>query len=72
MNSRNSSETTRIADHLHRAFKGEAWHGPALLEILADVNAATAAARTRLAAARSICAERLDIVLVDLGGEFNH
>jgi uncharacterized damage-inducible protein DinB len=45
MNSRNSSETVRIADQLDRAFKGEAWHGPALLEILADVNAATAAAR---------------------------
>ena len=38
------SETTRIADELRLAFDGEAWHGPALLEILADVNAATAAA----------------------------
>jgi uncharacterized damage-inducible protein DinB len=45
MNSRNSSETARIADQLDRAFKGEAWHGPALLEILADVNAVTAHAR---------------------------
>jgi uncharacterized damage-inducible protein DinB len=39
------SETTRIVDQLNRAFKGEAWHGPALLEILSDVNAATASAR---------------------------
>jgi uncharacterized damage-inducible protein DinB len=39
------SETTRIADQLNRAFKGDAWHGPALLEILSDVNAATASAR---------------------------
>lgn len=38
------SETTRIADELQLAFDGEAWHGPALLEILADVNAPTAAA----------------------------
>jgi uncharacterized damage-inducible protein DinB len=38
------SETARIADQLNRAFKGEAWHGPALLEILADINATTAAA----------------------------
>ncbi|MCU1299170.1 MAG: DinB family protein [Acidobacteriaceae bacterium] len=45
MKSRNSSETARIADQLDRAFKGEAWHGPALLEILADVNAATVSAR---------------------------
>jgi uncharacterized damage-inducible protein DinB len=39
------SETTRIAEQLNRAFKGEAWHGPALLEILEGVNAATASAR---------------------------
>ena len=38
------SETTRIADELQLAFDGEAWHGPPLLEILADVNAPTAAA----------------------------
>jgi uncharacterized damage-inducible protein DinB len=37
------SETTRIADELRLAFDGEAWHGPALLEILVDVNAASAA-----------------------------
>ena len=39
------SETTRIADQLHRAFNGEAWHGPALLELLQGVEAGTAAKR---------------------------
>jgi uncharacterized damage-inducible protein DinB len=34
-----------IADQLRRAFTGDAWHGPALLELLEDVNAATAAAK---------------------------
>ena len=38
-------ETLRIADQLRRAFEGEAWHGPALLEILRGVTAAGAAAR---------------------------
>ena len=41
-----TSEPARIADQLRRAFEGDAWHGPALLEVLADVDAATAAART--------------------------
>jgi uncharacterized damage-inducible protein DinB len=39
------SEAARIADQLRRAFDGSAWHGPALLELLEDVNAATAAAK---------------------------
>ena len=39
------SEGARIADQLHRAFNGHAWHGPALLELLNDVDAATAAAK---------------------------
>jgi uncharacterized damage-inducible protein DinB len=39
------SEGARIADQLRRAFEGSAWHGPALLELLSDVDAATAAAR---------------------------
>ena len=39
------SEASRIADQLRRAFDGEAWHGPALLELLKDVDAATAAAK---------------------------
>jgi uncharacterized damage-inducible protein DinB len=39
------SEGVRIADQLRRAFDGNAWHGPALLELLKDVDAATAAAK---------------------------
>lgn len=38
-------EARRIADQLRRAFHGQAWHGPAVLELLADVTAARAAAR---------------------------
>lgn len=37
------SEAARIADQLRRAFDGSAWHGPALLELLKDVDAAAAA-----------------------------
>jgi uncharacterized damage-inducible protein DinB len=40
-----NSEAAGIADQLRRAFDGSAWHGPALLELLADLDAATAAAR---------------------------
>lgn len=40
-----SSEILRIADQLKRAFEGEAWHGPALLEILGDVDGSKAARR---------------------------
>ena len=39
------SESALIADQLRRAFEGDAWHGPALLELLQGVNAATAAAK---------------------------
>jgi uncharacterized damage-inducible protein DinB len=39
------SEAGLIADQLRRAFDGDAWHGPALLELLEDVDAATAAAK---------------------------
>jgi uncharacterized damage-inducible protein DinB len=39
------SQINFIVDQLKRAFDSEAWHGPALMEILADVDAATAAAR---------------------------
>ena len=49
---RESRETTRIADQLHRALvggddeaPGEAWHGPAVETLLADVDATRAAAR---------------------------
>lgn len=38
------SESVLIADQLRRAFYGDAWHGPALLELLKDVDAETAAA----------------------------
>lgn len=39
------SQIAFIVDQLKLAFDGEAWHGPALMEILADVDAHTAAAR---------------------------
>jgi uncharacterized damage-inducible protein DinB len=38
-------EVERIADQLRRAHEGGAWHGPALKELLAGVDAALAAAR---------------------------
>lgn len=41
---RSRSEPKFFADQLRRAFEGDAWHGPALLELLRDVDAATAAA----------------------------
>ena len=47
------SETDRIQDQLERGFKGRAWHGPSVLELLADVDAAKAAARP-IAGAHSI------------------
>ncbi|GLH72708.1 hypothetical protein GETHLI_12100 [Geothrix limicola] len=33
---------TRLADQLERAFQGGAWHGPALMELLAGVDGAMA------------------------------
>ena len=39
------SEIRRIANQLERAFNGEAWHGPAVKEVLAGVTAQKAAAR---------------------------
>jgi len=38
-------KTARIADELHRAFYGGAWHGDSLFKILRGVSAAQAAAR---------------------------
>lgn len=38
-------EVERIADQLRRAHEKDAWHGPALKELLSDVSAARAAAR---------------------------
>jgi uncharacterized damage-inducible protein DinB len=40
-----NSEPARIADQLRRAYEGDAWHGPALLELLEGVDARTAAAK---------------------------
>lgn len=42
---RSSQEAAGIADQLRRAFHGDAWHGPALLELLEDIDAAIAAAK---------------------------
>jgi uncharacterized damage-inducible protein DinB len=39
------SEIQRIEEQLQRAFEGNAWHGPAVRELLADVTAAQAAGR---------------------------
>ena len=47
------SEVESIADLLERAFRGGAWHGPAVAEALAGVDAAAAAARP-IAGAHSI------------------
>jgi len=38
------SETARLSDQIRRAFEGDAWHGDSVLELLADVDAKTAAA----------------------------
>jgi uncharacterized damage-inducible protein DinB len=40
------SESALLADQLRRAFEGDAWHGPALLELLNDIDAATAASNS--------------------------
>jgi hypothetical protein len=40
-----NAESLRIADQLRRALSGDAWHGPSLRELLADVRAEQAAAR---------------------------
>lgn len=46
-------ETDRIRDQLERAFSGNAWHGPSVLEILENVTASQAAAHP-IAGANSI------------------
>ncbi len=38
-------ETERIAEQTRKMFAGGAWHGPAVLEVLAGVDAQTAAAK---------------------------
>jgi uncharacterized damage-inducible protein DinB len=40
-----ANEIDRIVDQMNRAFRGEAWHGPSLMESLDGVTVATAAAR---------------------------
>jgi uncharacterized damage-inducible protein DinB len=47
------SEVRRIADQLRRTFEGDAWHGPSVRELLADVTARRAAAKP-IAQAHSI------------------
>jgi uncharacterized damage-inducible protein DinB len=37
-----STETARISRQLRRGFEGNAWHGPAVMELLADVTASQA------------------------------
>ena len=43
-------ETERIADQLARAFTGDAWHGPSVVEVIADIEASHAASRPMKAA----------------------
>jgi hypothetical protein len=40
------NEVERIADQLRRAVEGEAWHGPALLELIEGMSAEEATLRT--------------------------
>jgi uncharacterized damage-inducible protein DinB len=47
------AEIELLVDQLKRAFDGEAWHGPALMEVLEEINAETAAAH-RIPGAHSI------------------
>lgn len=47
------SQVDMVVNELQRSFDGEAWHGPALMEILDGIDARTAAARP-LARAHSI------------------
>ncbi|MDH3734273.1 MAG: DinB family protein [Gemmatimonadota bacterium] len=46
-------DVVRLLDQLDRSLNGDSWHGPALLELLPGIDAATAAARP-IAAAHSI------------------
>jgi uncharacterized damage-inducible protein DinB len=39
------SEMQRVEEQLRRAFEGDAWHGPAVRELLVDVTAAKAASK---------------------------
>jgi uncharacterized damage-inducible protein DinB len=44
------NEGERIANQLQRAIKGEAWHGPSVMELLHDVNSQQATAHPSLSA----------------------
>ncbi|MCA9783237.1 MAG: DinB family protein [Candidatus Cloacimonetes bacterium] len=46
-------EMTLLADQIERAFRGDSWHGPAVLEVLAGITAEDAAAHP-IAGAHSI------------------
>ncbi len=48
-----TAEIDRLEEQLRRAFEGDAWHGPSVLESLAGVSAAQAASRP-IAGAHSI------------------
>jgi uncharacterized damage-inducible protein DinB len=48
-----SLDVEMLADQISRAFRGESWHGPSVLEVLAGVSAEDAAARP-IAGAHSI------------------
>jgi uncharacterized damage-inducible protein DinB len=61
------TEAARIADQLRRAFDGTAWHGPSLMELLEDVDAATAAAKP-LAKVHSIWELVLHVAAWDAAG----
>jgi uncharacterized damage-inducible protein DinB len=47
------SEVNRIVDQVKRAFEGEAWHGPSVLEVIEGITSRQAVARP-LAGAHSI------------------
>jgi uncharacterized damage-inducible protein DinB len=76
-----TSEAHRIAEQLRRAFAGEAWHGPAVMELLADLDAKAAAARplpnahsiweivNHLSAWEQALKQRLDGRAIELEGE---
>jgi hypothetical protein len=71
------TELRRLEDQLERALKGEAWHGPSVLEVLEGVSAYEAAAHP-IAGAHSIWELVLHLhsdyglVLRRLGGDGRH
>jgi uncharacterized damage-inducible protein DinB len=61
------TEIHRIQEELEQAFSGGAWHGPAVMELLKDVDAGKAAARP-IAGAHSIWELVLHIAAWDKAG----